>query len=90
MFLSSIKAGCVCVHLKPAETVDKTLSTAELQQTEPDSDNSEELMAYFFQAGVDNWYAQLKECTFKGGFVLLLPDKVNSIIQNWKALKDAT
>uniref|UniRef100_A0A6U3T2K3 Cell division cycle protein 123 homolog n=1 Tax=Ditylum brightwellii TaxID=49249 RepID=A0A6U3T2K3_9STRA len=88
MFLSSIKAGGV--HLKPAETVDKTLSAAELQRTEPDSDNSEELTAYFFQAGVDKWYNQLKECTFKSDFVLLLPDEVNSIIRNWKALKDAT
>jgi len=80
-FLSEIAKGGV--PLKKTETVVKSASISALISSEPPVGEDDRVRDYFFSSGVDEWYDNLKECTFQSVFVPLEAEEAMIIMNNW-------
>jgi hypothetical protein len=81
---SDIKNGNVKINLKKTETKGEVVDLARILATEPAKGQQDITRNYFFQAGVDEWYDNLKTQTFLSAFVPISTDEAQSIIQHWQ------
>lgn len=82
-FLAQLKEG---KKLRQTETVVKKLSVDQFVETEPKEGEDERVRDYFFRAGVDEWYENLKDVTFPSAFVSLEEREALAIRDNWRQL----
>ena len=85
-FLAEIATGGM--SLKKTETLEKRASIAALVSSEPPEGEDDRVRDYFFSSGVDEWYYNLKECTFQSMFVPLGAEEASIILRNWAMCED--
>lgn len=83
--MSSIFAGLADAKklLKKTETKGGEVDIARAIKSEPNADNENVVRNYFFAAGVDEWYDNLKEHTFRSEFTKISAVEADVIIRNW-------
>lgn len=69
--------------LKETQTRGGNIDVAKLISEEPSAENDTITRDYFFQAGIDEWYNQLDEHTFRSSFVSITEEEAKIIISNW-------